>query len=136
MVCPLYLPLSIGPPGTTMVGNPTLDAPITVLGVVLSQPVNNTTPSIGLPLILSSASMLAKFLKSMAVGFNNVSPRLIMGNSNGKPPASNTPFLTASAWLRRCALQGVSSLNVLQIPITGRPSNMSLGMPWFFIQLL
>src|SRR5690349_22055663 len=49
IVCPLYLPLSMGPPGTTIVGKPTLAAPITVEGVVLSQPVNRTTPSIGLP---------------------------------------------------------------------------------------
>ncbi|MBO67470.1 MAG: hypothetical protein CL398_04080, partial [Acidiferrobacteraceae bacterium] len=31
--------------------------------------------------------------------------------------------------------QGVSSDQVLQIPMTGRPSNWSSGRPWFFIQL-
>src|SRR5690606_4565169 len=36
---------------------------------------------------------------------------------------------------RRCALHGVSSDQVLQMPITGRPSNSSAGNPWFFIQL-
>src|SRR6188768_114677 len=122
IVSPLYLPFNMGPPGTTMVGKPTLAAPITVDGVVLSQPVNNTTPSIGLPRIDSSASILARFLNNMAVGFSNVSPRLMIGNSNGNPPASNTPRFTISACSRKWALQGVSSLNVLQIPITGLPS--------------
>src|SRR5688572_9921601 len=135
IVCPLYRPLSIGPPGITIVGNPTLDAPITVEGVVLSQPVNNTTPSIGLPRMDSSASILAKLRNNIAVGFNNVSPKLIIGNSTGNPPASSTPLFTDSAISRKCALHGVSSLNVLQMPITGRPSNISVGMPWFFIQL-
>ncbi len=97
MVCPLYRPFNIGPPGTTMVGNPTLAAPITVDGVVLSQPVSKTTPSIGLPRILSSVSMLARLRNNMAVGFRSVSPRLITGNSRGKPPASSTPFFTDSA---------------------------------------
>src|SRR5260221_8228422 len=133
---PLYFPLSMGPPGTTIVGNPTLAAPITVDGVVLSQPVRSTTPSIGLPRIDSSASILARLRKSMAVGFNNVSPKLMIGNSNGKPPASNTPRFTISACSRKCALHGVNSLNVLQIPITGLPSNKSGGMPSFFNQLL
>src|SRR5678815_6064924 len=56
IVCPLYLPFSIGPPGTTIVGSPTLAAPITVDGVVLSQPVNNTTPSMGCLLYTSDAA--------------------------------------------------------------------------------
>ena len=34
---------------------------------------------------------------------------------------------TCSASVRKCALQGVSSLKVLQMPITGRPSNWSCG---------
>ncbi len=32
-------------------------------------------------------------------------------------------------------MHGVSSDQVLQMPITGRPSNAWSGMPWFFIQL-
>jgi hypothetical protein len=32
-------------------------------------------------------------------------------------------------------LQGVSSDQVLQMPMMGRPSNAWSGMPWFFIQL-
>src|SRR3990167_2169549 len=45
------------------------------------------------------------------------------------------PRLTCSAILRKCALHGVSSLQVLQMPMMGRPSNSWSGMPWFFIQL-
>ena len=48
---PRHLPLSIGPPETPIVGRSTLDAPITSDGVVLSQPISSTTPSIGLPRI-------------------------------------------------------------------------------------
>ena len=70
------------------VGRSTLAAPITSDGVVLTQPISSTTPSIGLPRMLSSTSMLARLRYSMAVGRNSVSPRLITGNSSGKPPAS------------------------------------------------
>ncbi len=44
------------------------------------------------------------------------------------------PACTCSASTRKCALQGVSSDQVLQMPMTGRPSNWSCGMPRFFIQ--
>ena len=54
-----------------------------------------------------------------------ISPSDITGNSTGKPPASSTPRLTCSARPRKCALQGVSSDQVLQMPITGRPSKAS-----------
>ena len=63
----------------------------------------------------------------MAVGRMLDSPSDITGNSSGKPPASQTPRLTCSARSRRCALQGVSSDQVLQMPMTGRPSNTSAG---------
>ena len=85
---PLNLPFNIGPPGTTIVGRFTLAAPIRVDGVVLSQPVKRTMPSSGLARIVSSTSMLARFLQSMVDGFINVSPSDITGNSRGKPPAS------------------------------------------------
>src|SRR4029450_9596147 len=71
----------------------------------------------------------------MAVGRMLDSPVDITGNSTGRPPASHTPRLTGSAMVRRCALQGVSSDQVLQMPTTGRPSNTSAGRPWFRIQL-
>jgi hypothetical protein len=63
------------------------------------------------------------------------SPVDITGNSKGSPPASHTPRLTRSAIWRKCALQGVSSDQVLQMPITGRPSNTWSGNPWLRIQL-
>ena len=71
----------------------------------------------------------------MAVGRSSVSPSDITGNSSGNPPASSTPSRTCCAITRKCELQGTSSDHVLQMPITGRPSNWSWGMPLFFIQL-
>ncbi len=55
----------------------------------------------------------------MAVGRRLVSPVDITGNSSGRPPASQTPRFTRSASARKCALHGVSSDQVLQIPMTG-----------------
>ena len=123
IVCPLYLPFSIGPPGTTIVGRPTLEAPITVDGVVLSQPVSNTTPSIGLPRIDSSASMLAKIPKQHGRWFQQCFSQAHdrkLNRENHRLPIHHV--LPLSARSRKCALHGVSSLNVLQMPITGRPS--------------
>jgi hypothetical protein len=73
----------------------------------------------------------SRLRKSIAVGRKFVSPVDITGNSRGNPPASHTSFLTRSARARRCALQGVSSDQVLQMPITGRPSKTSPGIPDF-----
>ena len=112
-----------------MVGRSQEAAPISREGVVLSQPMSRTTPSQGLPRMDSSTSMLARLRKSIAVGRNNTSPRDITGNSRGKPPASQTPRFTHSAISRKCALQGVNSDQVLQMPMTGRPVNMSCGQP-------
>jgi hypothetical protein len=120
MSLPRNLPFSIGPDETTMVGRSTLAAPIIWPGVVLSQPPSSTTPSIGLPRIDSSTSMASRLRNSMAVGRIWVSPRLMAGNSSGRPPASQTPRFTCSAMSRRPALQGVISDQVLQMPITGR----------------
>ena len=55
----------------------------------------------------------------MVVGRMNISPSEMVGNSSGKPPAAHTPRFTASATVRRCALQLFSSLQELQMPITG-----------------
>ena len=49
----------------------------------------------------------------------NGSPSEMVGNSSGNPPAAQTPRFTASATWRRCALQLVSSLQELQMPMTG-----------------
>src|SRR5882757_10801194 len=136
ILLPLYFPASMAPPDTTIVGISTLQAPITNAGVVLSQPQSRTTPSKGLARSDSSTSMLTRFLYNIAVGLIRVSPRDMTGNSRGNPPASSTPLLTDSANSLKCALQGVSSDQVLQMPITGLPSNSSEGMPWFFIHAL
>src|SRR5256885_4450384 len=63
-----------------------------------------------------------RFRNIIAVGFIKTSPREMVGNSRGKPPALHTPRLTASATCLRCALQLVSSDHELAMPITGRPS--------------
>ncbi len=47
------------------------------------------------------------------------SPNEMVGNSNGNPPAAITPRFTASATVRKCALQLVNSLQELQMPMTG-----------------
>ena len=47
------------------------------------------------------------------------SPSEMVGNSSGNPPAASTPRLTASATVRRCALQLLNSLQELQMPMTG-----------------
>src|ERR1051325_4536526 len=136
MLRPRCLPVSMGPPDTTIEGRLTLHAPITNEGVVLSHPQSNTTPSSGLALIDSSTSILTRLRYSIAVGFISVSPSDITGNSTGKPPASDMPRFTDSASSRKWALQGVSSDHVLQIPMTGLPLNSSSGIPWFFIHAL
>src|SRR4026207_1064601 len=106
-----------------MEGKSTLHAPITSEGVVLSQPQSSTTPSTGFARIDSSTSILTRLRYNIAVGFISVSPKDITGNSTGNPPASEIPLFTDSANSLKCALQGVSSLHVLQIPMTGLSSN-------------
>src|SRR6185436_12356730 len=81
MRSPRYQPESMGPPDTPMVGRSMLEAPMTSEGVVLSQPMSSTTPSMGLPRIDSSTFMLARLRYSIAVGLSSVSPRDITGNS-------------------------------------------------------
>jgi uncharacterized membrane protein YbhN (UPF0104 family) len=81
------------------------------------------------PRIDSSTSMLARLRNNIAVGRRLVSPKDITGNSNGTPPACHTPSFTFWASSLKCALQGVSSEKVLQIPMIGRPSNASSVRP-------
>ena len=130
---PRNFPFSMGPPVTMMAGRSTLAAPISWAGVVLSHPESRTTPSSGLARRDSSTSMAIRLRYSMVVGRIRVSPRDMVGNSSGKPPAISTPRLTASATVRRWALHGVSSDQLLAIPITGRPSKSSSVNPWFRI---
>src|SRR3989338_1084422 len=70
----------------------------------------------------SSTSIAIRLRNSIVVGFIKISPSEIVGNSSGKPPALQTPRLTASATWRRWALQLLSSDHEFAIPTTGRPS--------------
>ena len=65
---PLKVPVSIGPPGTTIEGRSTEEAPINNAGIVLSHPPKSTAPSIGLARIISSVAMAAIFRHNIAVG--------------------------------------------------------------------
>ena len=127
---PLNVPLSIGPPGTTMAGRFTDVAPIRSDGIVLSQPPRRTTPSIGLPRIISSTAIAAKFRHSIAVGRKFDSPSESIGRLCGTPPASQIPFFTLWAISSRCILHGVRSDAVLRIAICGRvPVKAESGLP-------
>src|SRR5215813_11596042 len=77
----------------------------------------------------SSTSIAIRLRYSIVVGFISDSPRDITGNSTGNPPACSTPRLTDSASPRRWMLQLTSSDHELQIPITGRPRNVSSVTP-------
>ena len=57
----------------------------------------------------------------MVVGFWNGSDSDIAGSSSGKPPAWKTPRLTSSTRCLKCVWQGLMSLQVLMIAITGLP---------------
>ena len=128
-LCPRHSPASIGPPGTMMAGMSALAAPINCAGVVLSQPHSSTTASSGLARMDSSTSMAIRLRNIMVVGCMNISPREMVGNSSGRPPAASTPRFTATATSRRWALQLFSSLQELQMPTTGLPSKISAGKP-------
>src|SRR3989440_9944897 len=65
----------------------------------------------------------------MVVGFTMTSASDIAGSSIGKPPACNTPRFTSSARWRRCVWQGLISLQVLMIAITGRPAQSAVSYP-------
>ena len=124
-----HLPLSMGPPVTMTAGTSADAAPITMAGVVLSQPERSTTASSGYARMHSSTSIAMRLRKSMVVGFMSTSPSEMVGNSSGKPPALHTPRLTASATCRRCALQFVSSDQEFAMPMTARPSKTASLKP-------
>ena len=65
----------------------------------------------------------------MVVGRMNISTSEMVGNSSGKPPAAHTPRFTASATVRKWTLQLFSSLQELQIPMTGLFWNTSAVKP-------
>ena len=61
----------------------------------------------------------------MVVGFTRLSDSEIAGSSTGKPPACQTPRFTSSARVRRWVWQGLMSLQVLTMPMTGLPMKSS-----------
>ena len=126
---PLKVPVNIGPPGTTIDGRSTDDAPINNAGIVLSQPPNRTAPSIGFARIISSVAMAAILRHNIAVGRTCVSPSETIGRFSGTPPDSQIPFFTLCAISSKCVLQGARSEAVLTIAICGRPSNAESGFP-------
>ena len=65
---PLKVPVSIGPPGTTIDGRFTEEAPISNAGIVLSHPPKRTAPSIGFARIISSVAIAAILRHNIAVG--------------------------------------------------------------------
>src|SRR5919108_3186801 len=77
----------------------------------------------------SSTSMAMRLRNIIVVGFIRTSPSERVGNSSGKPPALQTPRLTASATWRRWALQVVISDQELAMPTTGRPSKTTSLKP-------
>ncbi len=77
----------------------------------------------------SSTSIAIRLRYIIVVGRMNISPSEMVGNSSGTPPAAQTPRFTAAATSRRWRLQLFSSLQELQIPITGLPSKTSAGKP-------
>ena len=127
---PLKVPLSIGPPGTTIAGRFTDAAPIRSAGIVLSQPPKRTTPSMGLARIISSVAIATILRHNIAVGRTFVSPSETIGRFCGTPPASQIPFLTLCATSSKCILHGAKSDAVLIIAICGRlPVNAESGFP-------
>jgi hypothetical protein len=82
--------------GKTIAGTSTLAAAINCAGIVLSHPPISTTASIGCARIISSVSIDIRLRRNMLVGCANDSWMEIVGNAIGRPPAINTPRLTAS----------------------------------------
>ncbi len=93
---PRWLPVSIAPVTSWIVGMSAEAAPISCAGTVLSQPPISTTASIGWPRTSSSVSMAIRLRSTMLVGAAKLSWIEIVGNGIGRPPASMTPRFTAS----------------------------------------
>ena len=66
--CPLNQPFNMGPTDNAMAGIFTVAAAIKRAGVVLSQPIFRTTPSIGYPKSVSTSERYARLRSSIAVG--------------------------------------------------------------------
>ena len=83
----------------------------------------------GLQRIISSTSIAIRFRSSIVVGTMKFSASEIVGNTTAVPPAAVTPLFTDSARSRSPMLQGLSSLQLEQIPMIGRRRTASLLNP-------
>lgn len=123
---PRWLPGIIGPVMRGRTGLLADIPPINCAGTVLSHPtltISNpyitcqyervdrppiiTHASIGCALIISSVSILIKFLKNILVGCANDSCNVIVGKSIARPPANCTPRFVASMSCGTFAWQGL-----------------------------
>src|SRR5205809_6419610 len=88
MSLPWYLPESIGPPETRMVGRSTLHAPMRVAGGVLWQRAGRTAPLGGVVRGRPPARQLGGFRYSSPGGRISGSARHVSGHSVGEPPGT------------------------------------------------
>ena len=96
---PRWLPVDIGPVGSTIAGISLEAAAMTCAGRVLSQPPMSTTASIGWARINSSVSIAMRLRKYIEVGEAKLSWIDIVGKTIGSPPASMTPrFAASTSW--------------------------------------
>src|SRR3989338_3497266 len=97
---------------------------ITVPGIVLSQPESAPTPSKRWPRTTSSTesaitSRLTREARMPSVPMEMPSETEIVLNSIGVPPAARTPAFTCSASRRKWKLHGITSIQVLAMPMSG-----------------
>ena len=109
-----------------MAGMSALIAPISSAGMVLSQPPISTTESSGRLATISSTSIAIRLRSSKEDGPANASCREMVGKMKGSPPASRTPFATASATCGAVLWQGLKSEAVERTPTIGRSSASSV----------
>ena len=105
---------------------------ITVPGMVLSQPDSATTASNRCPRVTSSMeSAMTSRLTSEAfipsVPMEMPSETATVLNSMGVPPAARTPSLTLAESRRRWKLHGITSIQVLAMPTSGRSRSSSVN---------
>ena len=123
---PSWRPASIGPTESRIAGMSADTAPISSAGMVLSQPPISTTASSGSAEIISSASMAMRLRSSIEVGNENASCSEMVGNTNGRPPASRTPRAIRSLNPGALPWHGLKSDAVDRMPTTGRSSASSV----------
>ena len=133
---PRYLPLSIGPPVTMIVGRSTLAAPISCAGVVLSQPLEQHD---AVDRVARGSTPRRPCSSGCGTASSSGACRSRRARSSGTPAASRRPPRRRASptrrHARRCTLHDVSSDHELQMPITGRPSKTSGAKPSARIQL-